>query len=325
MMHDNILGVSMGKVFISYSHNDQKWEQRVIKHLGVLEKEKKLTVWDDRQISGGDDWLSEIKQAIQECDVALLLISVDFLNSGFILGQEVPKLLERRANESIRVIPVILSSCQWTKVSWLSGIQARPVGGKPLSLLSRPKAEAALSALAEEVLHLSVATTSLSPPELAESISLTRVHDTLKSPRLKKEIINDTKVINKIFYDITTLRKLDYFIEQALYPYLIHSVLEQHEYFEQYLQSSYYHVFDDKLRELINSFYMAWSGVCQHWQAFTPTNVPDKLRPNTWMDVATTEDVESAIKMVPEAAKIMHKSLQELLKYIRNTFNDLDL
>ena len=45
----------MGKVFISYSHNDEKWKDRVLKHLGVLVKENRLTVWDDRQIAAGQD------------------------------------------------------------------------------------------------------------------------------------------------------------------------------------------------------------------------------------------------------------------------------
>ena len=144
----------MGKVFISYCHKDEKWKERVVKQLGVLEKEEKLTVWDDRQITGGGGWLLEIEQAIKICDVALLLISAEFLNSNFIRGEEVPKLLERRVNEGLRIIPIIIWDCPWMKVPWLSGIQARPTDGKALSSFTKSKAEAALAALAEEVLHL---------------------------------------------------------------------------------------------------------------------------------------------------------------------------
>jgi len=151
----------MSKVFISYSHKDVNWKDRVVKQLSVLEREGKLEIWDDRRIAGGDDWLPEIKQAMQECDVALLLISADFLTSGFILGTEVPNLLKRGVKEGIRVIPLILWPCAWTQVTWLSGIQARPIDGSPLSSLSKNKAEAALSALVEEVLHL----TPRNPPK----------------------------------------------------------------------------------------------------------------------------------------------------------------
>jgi tetratricopeptide (TPR) repeat protein len=152
----------MGKVFISYSHKDKKWKDRVVKHLGVLEKEDQLTVWDDRQITGGDDWLLEIEQAITTCKVALLLISADFLNSAFILRKEVPKLLELRVSEGIRIIPIIIWDCPWRNVSWLNGSQARPTDGIPLSSFKKARAETALRSLAEEVLHL--ITTPISNP-----------------------------------------------------------------------------------------------------------------------------------------------------------------
>lgn len=161
--------------------------------------------------------------------------------------------------------------------------------------------------------------------EISVKLDETYKSYTEESPTNKKEITNDMKVVSKIFEEITSLKELDYFIDQALYPYLIHSVLEQHEYFERYLQSSFYHVYDNKLRELICNFHISWSEVCQYWQAFTPTNVPDKLRPNTVMDIAKTDDVATAIENVPKAAERMHQSLKELLKYIRNTFSDINL
>jgi hypothetical protein len=40
----------MAKVFLSYSHQDEIWKDRVSKHLRVLGE---LEVWDDRQIAVG--------------------------------------------------------------------------------------------------------------------------------------------------------------------------------------------------------------------------------------------------------------------------------
>lgn len=149
----------MAKVFVSYSHKDEKWKDKVCLQLGVLAGEG-VSVWDDRRIAGGDDWLPEIKQAIDECDVALLLVSAHFLTSKFILGQEVPALLQRRQDQGIRVIPVILSSCPWEKVSWLSPIQARPKDGKVLRGMRAHEVDKALSALACEIHDLGRASTS---------------------------------------------------------------------------------------------------------------------------------------------------------------------
>ncbi len=143
------------RIFISYSHDDEAWKDRVVNQLGVLEHEGLLSVWEDRQIAAGDNWLPEIEAAIQSCGVALLLISAKFLTSKFILGNEVPRLLQRREQEGVRVIPVILKPCAWDEVAWLKSIQARPKDGKPLSGMSEHDADAALAALAKEIAKLS--------------------------------------------------------------------------------------------------------------------------------------------------------------------------
>ena len=138
-------------VFVSYSYEDEGWKDRLVKQLGVLEREGRLEVWDDRRIGGGDDWHPEIVAAMDRASVALLLVSADFLTSAFILGEEVPRLLERRRREGLRVIPVILRPCAWDRVGWLSPIQARPRDGRALSLETEAQAEAALAAIAREV------------------------------------------------------------------------------------------------------------------------------------------------------------------------------
>lgn len=143
----------MAKVFISYSHQDEGWKNRVAKHLNVLAG-KGLDVWDDRQIAAGSTWARDINEVIAKCDAALLLISTDFLTSDFILIKEVPPLLERRQTQGIRVIPVILSPCQWERIEWLKPINAWPKGGQPLSGMSEHEIETALSDLAGEVADL---------------------------------------------------------------------------------------------------------------------------------------------------------------------------
>jgi len=141
----------MARVFISYSHKDEEWKDRVVSHLGVLEKEGLLSIWDDRKIAGGDAWLPEIEQAIEQADVALLLITANFLTSKFILESEVPEFLKQKG---MRVIPVIVKPCAWKEVRWLSPIQARPRDGKALSAMLEHEADAALAELAKEVAKL---------------------------------------------------------------------------------------------------------------------------------------------------------------------------
>jgi WD40 repeat protein len=141
-------------VFLSYSHKDEDWKKRLRTHLGVLESEGLLDVWDDRRIEGGDDWFEEIQDAMAKASVAVLLISADFLTSKFILGEEVPKLLERRTREGLPVIPVIVATCAWDQVQWLQGIQGHPRDGRSLFSLQGDRRNQELTKIAKEILGI---------------------------------------------------------------------------------------------------------------------------------------------------------------------------
>jgi hypothetical protein len=141
-------------VFISYSHKDEEWKDRLVTHLGVLRHQGLLDLWDDRRIGAGEDWKQEIQEAMDAASVAVLLVSANFLTSRFILGEEVPRLLERRDKEGLRIFPVIVKPCAWQTVGWLSRIQARPKDGRPLSAGDEHQIDADLAAIATEVHEL---------------------------------------------------------------------------------------------------------------------------------------------------------------------------
>lgn len=77
------------KVFISYSHADKEWLERLRRHLKPLDREGRLECWDDTHIRPGDDWKQEIQNALDTAQVAVLLISADFFASDFILNPAV--------------------------------------------------------------------------------------------------------------------------------------------------------------------------------------------------------------------------------------------
>lgn len=95
--------------------------------------ENKLDVWEDRQIKAGDDWYDNIKTALDQASVAVMLITAQFLNSNFIRTEEVPSLLKKREKEGLRIIPIILEPCPWQAVDWLSKMQITPKDGIPLA------------------------------------------------------------------------------------------------------------------------------------------------------------------------------------------------
>lgn len=124
------IATSTPKIFISYSHSDEKHMKRLEAMLKPLEKQGVLAIWNDRGITAGNEWYQDIRNTINTCDLALLLISVDFLNSRFIQEDELPRLLHLRKEKGLRIVPIILRDCMWTSVPILKDLQALPKDGR---------------------------------------------------------------------------------------------------------------------------------------------------------------------------------------------------
>jgi hypothetical protein len=82
------------------------------KQLKPLE-DKGLKIWSDKDIVPGQKWSEEIDNSLDRVKVAVLLVSVNFLNSDFIQKQELPRFLEAERNGQVTILPVIVSACLW--------------------------------------------------------------------------------------------------------------------------------------------------------------------------------------------------------------------
>src|SRR5205823_3965869 len=102
------------KVFISYSHKDAEWLERLRVHLSPVEREGIIDLWDDTRIEAGVQWKEAIMDALETARVAVLLISADFLASDFIAEHELPTLLARAKEGGTTIIPIILSPSLFT-------------------------------------------------------------------------------------------------------------------------------------------------------------------------------------------------------------------
>jgi tetratricopeptide (TPR) repeat protein len=150
-------------VFVSYSHCDHEWKDRLVHHLQIFEREERLDVWNDDKISAGANWLTEIEIAIARARIAILLISVDFLRSPFIRYKEFLALLARHRDKGLHIFPIIVRSCAWDQVAEIASIQARPLYGKALAGFRGDRRERELTAIAREILHLAGETPT--PPD----------------------------------------------------------------------------------------------------------------------------------------------------------------
>jgi tetratricopeptide (TPR) repeat protein len=151
-------------VFLSYSHKDEVWKDRILTHLAALQRNGQLQAWNDREIRAGQEWLPEIERAMEEARVAVLLVSPHFLASGFIQNQEVPRFLERRAEDGVHVFPVIVKDCLWEEEIRISRLQARPQDGKPLAKFRPADRDTELKKIAQEILRLLREESAPAPP-----------------------------------------------------------------------------------------------------------------------------------------------------------------
>ena len=143
--------LNIQSVFVSYSHKDENWKDELGKYLQYYEQNNSFKIWTDRELKAGDNWKTLINNAIDQSSVAILLISIDFLNSKFIRNQEVPRILERHKSGKMTIIPVIVKNCPWKKEKWINDLQARPLDGKTLIDFNEKEIDTCLMNIADEV------------------------------------------------------------------------------------------------------------------------------------------------------------------------------
>jgi hypothetical protein len=138
------------KVFIAYNHRDAKHLDRLLVHLATLEQQGAIDCWSDKKITPGTNWREEVKQAIAEAKIAVLLISADFLASSFITEDQLPPLLTAAEGEGMLILPVILSPCGF-EYTRLVQFQAVNNASKPLSRLNNNQKEEVWVKVAETI------------------------------------------------------------------------------------------------------------------------------------------------------------------------------
>jgi hypothetical protein len=97
------------RFFMSYAHENAqlagRFKNLILEQMGPS-KGYEYEIWqDEEQLLPGVNWAEGIRDALQECDLGLLLISPSFLNSKFITDHELPVFV---GNNAKACIPVML-------------------------------------------------------------------------------------------------------------------------------------------------------------------------------------------------------------------------
>jgi hypothetical protein len=146
-------------VFVSYSHKDVRWLQRLQVHLAPYVRRGDLNLWDDTKIQAGELWQPAIQSAIERAAAFVLLVSADFLASEFIVSKELPRVLDKARNNGARVLSIVVRPCKLEAHPAIASYQTLTPPDKPLSRLRLSKAEERLAEAAEAIARLLGTTT----------------------------------------------------------------------------------------------------------------------------------------------------------------------
>ncbi|MBP7053175.1 MAG: toll/interleukin-1 receptor domain-containing protein [Phycisphaerae bacterium] len=100
-------------VFIGYSHKDESWATALVDHLSRCIDRRSIATWSDREGKSRSQWLDMMEETLGSAEVVVLLVTPDFLSSGFIReGEFVPALKKAEYLGGVRIlwIPVLPSA-----------------------------------------------------------------------------------------------------------------------------------------------------------------------------------------------------------------------
>jgi hypothetical protein len=117
-----------------------------------------IWVWDDTKIQAGAKWRDEVEKALARANVAVLMVSANFLASDFIAKHELPPLLNAAEQEGLKIIWVPVGYCLYGETE-IEQYQAVHNPAQPLGSLKGAKLDEALAKICREIKAASTATT----------------------------------------------------------------------------------------------------------------------------------------------------------------------
>jgi len=120
-------------IFVSYSHQDERFRKALTTQLDALKGHGPTTVWSDHRISGGQEFDRVIARQLHGADLILLLVSPHFLASKYCYSIELKTAMKRHHRGSTRVLPIIVRPCVWDKTPFAK-LAAVPRDGKPVTM-----------------------------------------------------------------------------------------------------------------------------------------------------------------------------------------------
>jgi hemoglobin-like flavoprotein len=120
-------------IFISYNRKDEKWVDLFERALKLGVTRNLYTTWTDRQIAPGEPWEPKIMEKIASATIALVLVTPELFESGFVLNEELPALFDRHSKKALNLQWVPIKKVEPWKLKGLQRIQALWRANRPLA------------------------------------------------------------------------------------------------------------------------------------------------------------------------------------------------
>jgi len=121
-------------VFVSYSHKDREWLERLRRHLAPFVQQGSVTHWDDSLLEAGANWKDEIETALHAAQVAVLLVTPNYLASPFVAAHELKQILARARDHGVTIVWIAVSASAYAETD-INQIQAANNPEQPLDSL----------------------------------------------------------------------------------------------------------------------------------------------------------------------------------------------
>ncbi|WP_294296522.1 toll/interleukin-1 receptor domain-containing protein [uncultured Chryseobacterium sp.] len=125
------------KAFISYSHKDSNYLERLKVHLAQMKRDGLITDWTDEEIHAGGSLNNEISDALNSSELFLALLSPDYIASNYCFNKEFETAQGMQEDGKIIIVPIIVEPCDWQRTPF-GNLKALPKDGKAVSEWTNP-------------------------------------------------------------------------------------------------------------------------------------------------------------------------------------------
>ena len=125
------------KAFISYSHKDENYLERLKVHLAQMKREGLIDEWTDKEIHAGSSLDDIISVSLESSELFLALLSPDYIASNYCYDKEFEAAQKMQSEGNLIIVPIIVEPCDWQKTPF-GQLKALPKDGKAVSEWTNP-------------------------------------------------------------------------------------------------------------------------------------------------------------------------------------------